>query len=232
MDYAPTALGRVRLIVADEQPLFGEVLSEALNLLPGIEVVGRTASGKRLLELVQAHRPDVVLLDLRLPGIDTLQATRTIKRDSPDTKVVILTMLQGSEYLLESLRAGVAGYVLKSESTNELNTALRTVAQGENYFSPSLSQHALQALRSSLSRPLQHGKDLLSERERDILHWLARGMSTKEIAMRRGISRKTVRNHISNIYQKVGVTNRAGLVLYAISTGRATATNPPHPSGN
>jgi DNA-binding NarL/FixJ family response regulator len=208
-----------RVVVADEQALFAELLSQALNELPSVRVVARTTDGGRLRELVREHRPDVVVIDTQLPPIDGFHAIRLIRQETPGTRVLAVGTFPSTEHLFETIRARLNGYVLKSGTVSEICSAVQAVVVGGTYFSPSLPNQALRALDSLLEHPNGRRRDALSEREREILSALARGSSTQQIATQSGISRKTVRNHISHMYQKLGISNRAGLVLYALRTG-------------
>jgi DNA-binding NarL/FixJ family response regulator len=214
-------MGPIRVLIAARQALFGELLANALNQLPRVQVVARTAEGRRLMELVLEYRPDVVVVDRRLPPLDSLEVTRTIRRQAPGTKVMILGGAQDRTFLLESVRAGVDGYLLKSGTVAELYTALQTVVAGASYFSATVSPPPVQPLANILDSTGASNHHRLSVRERQILEALVNGTSTSEIAQESGISGKTVRNHISHMYQKLGVSNRAGLLLYAFRSGIA-----------
>jgi len=212
----------LRAIVADEQALFAEMLTHVLNLLPVVTVVARTADGLRLVELVREHQPDLVILDPQLPPLHGLEVVRMIRRDAPATKVLVLTVHRSDETLFQSVEAGVDAYLLKATSSiSEMNDALLAVARGETYIAP-LSLHQSLKARHGVG-PRLAGKQalVLSGRERSILRYLVQGASTKEIARDSGISSKTVRNHISRMYQKVGVGSRAGLAVFAERTGLA-----------
>ena len=210
----------LRAIVADEQALFAEMMTEVLNLLPVVTVVARTTDGQRLVELVQQYQPDLLIMDLQLPRIHGLDVVRMIRRDAPDTKVLVLTDQRSDENLFQSVEAGVDGYLLKGTSSiSQLNDALLAVARGETYIAPLSLQQALRSRRDVRSRLGAPEAPLLSMRERSILRFLAQGASTKEIAHYTGISSKTVRNYISRMYQKLGVPSRAGLAMFAARSG-------------
>jgi two-component system NarL family response regulator len=210
--------------VADQQALFGEMLSQPSGLLHGVDVVARTCDGIHLIELVKELHPDLIILDGQLPRGDGLDMVRTLRRHSPGIKLLILTAPQSAEHLFESVRAGVDGYLPKATaSLEELNRALETVARGDSYISPISLQTAVR----NRGRWPPANANRLSTREREILRRLARGLSTKDIAKESGISHKTVRNHISNMYQKVGVPTRAALALYAVRHGLADQASSP-----
>ncbi len=209
----------LRAIVADEQALFAEVLTQVLNLLPVVTVVARTADGLHLVELVREHEPDVVILDPQLPPLPGLEVVRLIRRDAPETKVLILTVHRSDETLFQSVEAGVDAYLLKATSSiSQMNDALLAVARGDTYIAPLSLQQSLKARRQVRDRLSGKQVAILSGRERSILRYLVQGASTKEIARDSGISSKTVRNHISRMYQKLGVASRAGLAVFAERT--------------
>ncbi|MDQ6876430.1 MAG: response regulator transcription factor [Candidatus Dormibacteraeota bacterium] len=212
----------LRAIVADEEVLFAEVLSEALNLLPIVNVIARTADGLRLLELVREHQPDVVIMDIQLPRVHGVEVIRTIRRDARGTKILVIAISRSAEQLVECIEAGVDAYLTKTTtSVHEVNRALQAVARGETYIAPLSLQEGLRP-RIDAKRRLREAVadvDPLTSREREILHWLARGLSTKDIAQHSGISHSAVRNHISSMYQKLRVPTRTALVLYAVRAG-------------
>lgn len=210
----------LRAIVADGQALVSELLTEQLSSLPYIKVVAQTSNARRLLELVKQRHPDVVLLDGQLPGSEGLDIVRVLRRRAPSLKLVLLTVHESDEFLFESVRVGVDAYLVKTTTgLRELRHALEAVGRGESYISPLSLHHAIRANASRAPSAAGKSSGGLSQREREILRWLARGLSTKEIAVNSGIRHATVRNHISSLYRKVGVPTRAGLVLYALRSG-------------
>jgi DNA-binding NarL/FixJ family response regulator len=207
---------KLQVLIADGQTLFSEALGEALEPLATVRVVACTANGRGLLDLVAKREPDVIMLDPSLPNVDSLSATRAIRRTRPKTRVLFLTTQQTAEFVIASLRAGAHGYVFKSARVTELYRALQALAQRDGYLSPHVF---LRTAPSKGSHEAASAAGALTGREQEILGHVAHGASSTQIAYRTGISQKTVRTHISHMYRKLGVPTRAGLVLYAISTG-------------
>ena len=200
-----------RLLIADDHQLFREGL-KALLPPAEFEVVAEAADGQEAIRLGRRVQPDLALLDITMPGLNGVDAARELLRVSPRSHVVLLTMHQDKAYLVEALRAGVRGYVLKSQPTAELLHALREVARGEVYLAPGFWR--------TLVESYQNGEDMvldpLSPREREVLQLVAEGKTTKEIASTLGISFKTAETHRANIMAKLDIHETAGLVRYAI----------------
>jgi len=207
---------KLQVLIADGQTLFAEALGQALEALPAVRVVAYATNGRGLLDLIAEHGPDVVLLDPSLPNLDILSATGAIRRTRPRTRVLFLTTEQTTEFVAASLRAGAYGYVFKTARLTELYRAFETLARGDGYASPHIFLHSGPHENRHEAIP---PADALTGREREILGHVAHGASSTEIAYKTRITEKTVRTHISHMYRKLGVPTRAGLVLYAISTG-------------
>ena len=200
-----------RLLIADDHQLFRDGIKALLP--PGeFEVVAESADGQETIRLARRLQPDVALLDVSMPSLNGVDAARELLRVSPGSRVVLLTMHKDNAYLVEALRAGVRGYVLKSQPTAELLHALREVARGEVYLAPGFWR--------TLVESYQNGEDMvldpLSPREREVLQLVAEGKTTKEIASTLGISFKTAETHRANIMGKLDIHETAGLVRYAI----------------
>ena len=200
-----------RLLIADDHQLFREGIKALLP--PGeFEVVAESADGQETIRLARRLQPDIALLDVSMPSLNGVDAARELLRVSPGSRVVLLTMHKDNAYLVEALRAGVRGYVLKSQPTAELLHALREVARGEVYLAPGFWR--------TLVESYQNGEDMvldpLSPREREVLQLVAEGKTTKEIAATLGISFKTAETHRANIMGKLDIHETAGLVRYAI----------------
>ncbi len=204
----------VRILLADDHELVREGI-RALLEREGFQVVGQAADGQEAVRLAKQLKPQVAVLDLSMPMLNGVEASREITRISPKTRTIILTMYKEDQYALEALQAGVAGYVLKNKAAKELIEAIRQVAQGMTYFSPEVSQAVIQAYRSGL-QPVSAS---LSSRERQVLQLVAEGNSTKEVASQLGISVKTASAHRSRLMKKLNVHETAGLVRYAIRLG-------------
>ena len=203
-----------RVLVADDHPVVRQGLKSLLTR-EGCSVVGEAADGREALRQVEALRPEVALLDLGMPGLNGLDAAREIMQSSAGTKVVILTQHAEEPYILEALRAGVHGYVLKSQSVSDVVQAIRDVTRGKLYVSPGISDVVVSAYRGQSRLPA----DLLTTREREVLQLVAEGKSTKQIAEILGIAQKTAESHRSHLMVKLGIHQVAGLVRYAVRRG-------------
>lgn len=203
--------GTIRLLIAEDQPLMRRGLRTVLDLEPGFAVVGEAADGASALEQARRLRPDVVLMDLRLPVMDGVQATQAITREAL-SKVLILTTFDTEDDILEGIRAGAAGYVLKDVDAGELCEVIRRIAAGESFVQPSVAakylRYAAQATRSAETGDL-------TPRELDVLRLLAQGLSNHEIAQELKIAESTVKNHVNSILGKLQVPNRTAAALRA-----------------
>ncbi|MET0136049.1 MAG: response regulator transcription factor [Kibdelosporangium sp.] len=213
----------IRVIVVDDQTVVREGLVLLLRLLPDIEVAGAAASGEEALRLVAEQRPDVVLMDLRMPRMDGVAATRRVRAEYPDTQVVVLTTYSDDDTVFAALRAGARGYLTKDARANEIAEAIAAVARGEAQFDPSIQRR----LAESVTRRADPLPDGLTPREVDVLRLIAAGRSNVEIAERLVITEATVKTHINNLFAKAGVRDRAQAVTYAFRHGIATASSDP-----
>jgi DNA-binding NarL/FixJ family response regulator len=204
----------IRVLVADDHAIVRQGICVLLAQYAGIRVIGQVSTGAQTLEQVSQLQPDVVLMDISMPGMDGLEATREIKTRWPKTQVVVLTQHESEEYVFPLLKAGASGYVLKKAGGDELVEAIRVVSGGGTFLDPSIAQrvveHALQAPDENSPAPR------LTERESEVLRLIAEGLSTREIAEALKLSVNTVITHRSNIMEKLDVHNRAELVKYAI----------------
>lgn len=208
----------IRIVVADDQRLFRESIVGMLNGESFIEVVGSAGNGLEAVELVRQLRPEVVLMDVKMPMLNGIEALRQIKAEFPQTRVILLTTFTADGYVLEGLAAGANGYVLKDISTVGLVSAIRAVYNGEQVTAPNIASRMMQLLdRQSPERAQSY--DGLTSREMETLVLVAKGLVAKEIARTLAISEKTVRNHISNIYRKLDIYDRSQVVIYAMKKG-------------
>jgi DNA-binding NarL/FixJ family response regulator len=210
----------IRVAVVDDQRLFTRGLSGLVGMLPGVEVVGVAYDGEEAVALCREEEPDVVLMDISMPKMDGISATREIKELLPQTAVVILTGHEEDEHVFEGIKAGAQGYLLKDSEPEDLSRAIHTVHAGNTIVAPDLAQKMLNTFEVSRQEGSSRlAPPPLTERELEVIRALARGMSDRQIAQSLGISEKTVRNHTSNIYRKLHIFDRTQAVIYAVREG-------------
>jgi two-component system response regulator NreC len=202
------------VVLADDHTLIREGLKRLLDESDGIEVVGVAQDGPEALRQVREHAPDVLVLDLSMPGQSGVQVARKMRTQHPDTRVVVLTVHEQEDYVSDAFKAGVRGYVLKDSSAEELVEAIRTVTRDEVYMSPTVSR--LVSFEGGDPRRIRTVSQKLTAREREVCRYLAQGYTVPEIASILGISRKTVDVHKTRLMRKLGVHNRADLVTHAM----------------
>jgi len=207
----------VRLLLADDHRMLREGLRRSLEE-QGFRIVGEASDGQEAVELAVEHRPDVVLMDVTMPVMGGIEATRRISEEAPGTRVVILTMHSDHSVLTEAIRAGAAGYLVKDCSTDEVVTAVRMAAEGETALSPELAASMLDEVHRLEVRDDEE-EPLITKREEEVLQLVADGLSTTEVAARLYISVKTVKNHLASIYQKLDSRDRTQAVLRAVRMG-------------
>jgi DNA-binding NarL/FixJ family response regulator len=208
----------IRILIVDDQALFREGLSTLLSIQPDFEVVGEASNGEEALRLALQYQPHVVLMDLRMPVMDGVTATRRMKASLPDCRVIVLTTFDDDESVFDGLRAGAVGYLLKDVTSDKLTDAIRAAARGEYFLLPSITAKVM-AEFSRLARPgssaIQPLLDPLSEREMEILRLVATGASNKQIAEQLVIAEGTVKNHLTSILNKLDARDRMQAVLRA-----------------
>jgi two-component system response regulator NreC len=211
-------MSKIRVLVADDHAMFREGIRSLLAGYDDIEIVGEVTDGKEAVEKASQLAPHVVLMDIAMPVMSGLEATRRIQKECPDVKVLVLTQHGDSEYVLSMIKVGAKGYISKTATTSELVSAIRTVHKGESYLHPS----AASALVEEYLMRAGEEKDeyeRLTDREREILQLVAEGRTNREIADKLFISVKTVLRHRTNIMEKLGFHNRTELIKYAIAKG-------------
>lgn len=213
-------MSKLRILIADDHTLVREGISALLKFYDDIEVVGEASNGKEAIDKVNELNPDVVLMDIAMPGLGGLEATLEIKKRHPDTKILVLTQYSDKEYVNRFLKAGVSGYILKKAVGTELISAIRAVSKGELYLYSSIASEVVAGYLDSGKRPVKEPRyDSLTDREKQILKLLAEGNRHKEIANLLDISVKTVIAHQTHISEKLDIHSRAGLIKYAIQKG-------------
>lgn len=217
----------IKVLVVDDHPVVREGLAAMLGRRPGISVVGEAADGQQACDMARHLRPDVVLMDLRLPVLDGVEATRRILRDVPGARVLVLTTFDQDELIISGLRAGARGYLLKDSPREEIVRAITAVQRGEAVLHPAVAARVVEHVAGSgapaapaLTEAAQAAAEgPLSDRERDVLRSLAEGHSNKEIAASLYIAESTVKTHLSNLFAKLGVSDRTEAVTAAIRRG-------------
>jgi DNA-binding NarL/FixJ family response regulator len=214
----------IRVVVVDDQELVRSGFCVILDAADGITVVGEAGNGEGAVSAVAAHRPDVVLMDIRMPGMDGLEATRLITLGEATPKVVMLTTFDLDDYVYEALRAGATGFLLKDAPRGDLIAAVRAAAAGDALLAPSVTRRLIEAFarRPPETSPSPTRLNSLTARERDVLLLIARGRSNAEIAVDLFVSEATVKTHVGNVLAKLGLRDRVQAVILAYETGLVT----------
>jgi DNA-binding NarL/FixJ family response regulator len=210
---------KLSILLADDHRIVRQGLQAIFRTEPDFRVIGEAAAGPEVLRMVERLRPDILVLDIMLPGLSGLDVARETTRRSPRTRIVILSMHANEAYVVEALRAGAHAYVLKEEGAQELVTAIREVLAGRSYLSASLSEEAIREYGKRQADSTIEPYKILSQRELEVLQLTAEGHSGVEIAERLFISPRTVESHRANIMRKLGVRNQKDLVRYAVQRG-------------
>lgn len=208
----------IRLLIADDHTLVRESLVGLLQAEGDVQVVAQAADGAETVEKALLVRPDVVVADLSMPRLGGIEVVRRLREQLPETRVLVLTMHQEDEYVLQAVRAGASGYLVKDSAASELLAAVRNLHAGRGHFGPQAARTLAQQLQHP-ERTLDDPYGRLTSREREVFHLIAEGHTTKEIARKLDISAKTAENHRSRVLDKVGVRNTAELVRYALRKG-------------
>jgi len=209
----------IRILIADDHQIFREGLRLLLEAKPGFSVVGEASDGLQALELAERLRPDVMIVDVSLPGLTGIEVVRLLRLRSPQTRAIVLSSHADESYVLDALRHGAAGYVLKHFSTEDLIQAIREAIAGRHYLSPPLSALAIDAYVEKARSAGGDSYDSLTTREREILQLTAEGCSATAIAARLCISSRTAESHRANMMRKLGLHNHAGVIRYALQRG-------------
>lgn len=208
----------IRVMLVDDHALVREGTRRLLETESDVEVVAEAASGEEAIEAAKRLHPDIAIMDIAMPGMGGIEATRAIKDCCPETAILVLSAYDDEPYLIALLEAGAAGFLLKNVHGQELINAIRAVSRGESVLQPSLAEKIMRRL-SAGAVTIEHATDLLSEREFEVLRLAARGLPNKEIARRLGLSIRTVHSHLANIFTKMHVGSRTEAVLLALRQG-------------
>jgi DNA-binding NarL/FixJ family response regulator len=207
----------VRIMIVDDQTLFRSGLGRLLDADDRVTVVGEASDGSDAVKMAATLKPDVVLMDIKMPQLDGIEATRRIVTENPEVKVLMLTTFEADNHVIQALKAGASGYVLKDSQPDAIVTSILAVMAGERVMASAVANRVLEMLTGT-STPKEF-YDGLTAREVEVLKMLATGMANKQIAYKLRISEKTVRNHVSNMYEKLDIYDRAQAVLYAVRKG-------------
>jgi two-component system response regulator NreC len=207
------------IVLADDHPIIRRGLRTMLEAEPDLTVVAEAQDGQAALQAVEKHTPDVLIVDISMPGLNGIDVAYRVHKENPQIKVIVLSMHSNESYVLKALRSGISGYVLKASSTDDLVTAIRKVMAGEMYFSAAISQRAIdlyvEKARSSNLEPY----DTLTSREREVLQLSAEGLTNNEIATRLCLSSRTIEMHRANLMSKLNLRNQTDLIRFAIQQG-------------
>jgi len=211
---------KITIVIADDHPLIREGIRKILELEPGFQVVAEAENGQEAITMSRQYLPDVILMDINLPVLNGIEATKIIRRELPQINVLALTIHDDEEYIIELLRSGVSGYVLKDIRAEELVKAIYQVAQGYQVIHPGVAKKVIGYIqKKDLTVSASQSAISLTEREREILIHVSLGKSNRQIARDLYISEKTVKNHLTNIFRKIGVSDRTQAALYALKHG-------------
>src|ERR1017187_4631685 len=210
-------MSKIRVLLTDDHALFRQGIRPLLSLEPDMEVVGEASNASEAVDLGRQLRPDIVLMDVGMTGMSSFEATRLIRKDRPETRVVFLSMYDDEDYLAECVEIGASGYILKESQTDQLLTGIREVGRGGSYLSPRLLTRLVDGFRAMGRSPVRQPRfGSLTKREREVLKLLAEGKSVKEIASSFDLSVKTIEAHKFNLMRELDIHNKAQLVQYAI----------------
>jgi DNA-binding NarL/FixJ family response regulator len=214
----------IRLLIADDHQVISESLTPALNSQPGIAVVAEVNNGRAAVAMAKKLKPDIVIMDIAMPELNGIEATRQIIAQSPAAKIIILSMHADRRYVIEALEAGASGYLTKSCSLRELAAAIRTVYENKKYLSPEVSSIVIEKSLGRFKENTPAASTALTKREREVLQLLAEGKTIKEAAFELAVSIKTIHTHRAKIMQKLKINNIASLIKYAIQEGLISLT--------
>jgi RNA polymerase sigma factor (sigma-70 family) len=209
----------IRVLIADDHPVFRYGMKALLQSIPGVEVVGEATTGEETIARAEALQPDVILMDIKMPGVSGIEATRRIVQVHPAISVLVVTMLEEDDAVFAAMRAGARGYLVKGADQDEVLRSIRAVASGEAIFGQAIARRLMHLFASPREMAAAQAFPDLTDRESEILLLMAEGRSNAQIAQRLAVSEKTVRNHVSNIFSKLQVADRAEAIVRAREAG-------------
>lgn len=209
----------MRILIVEDHPMFRDGLFKMLETVEGFEVVGEAASGEEAVELAEQLKPNIILMDINLPKLSGIEATKRIVKTIPDIGILILTMYDDDSSVFSAMRAGARGYLLKEANRNEIVRAIQAVSEGEAIFSPAIARRMMFYFEAKMKVTNIDVFPQLTEREREVLDHIAKGKNNAEIANSLGLNQKTVRNHVSNILSKLQASDRAHAIIMAREAG-------------
>lgn len=212
-------MNKISIVLADDHQVVREGLRRLLEGEPDFDVVGEAGGGVEAIQVVEALKPTVLILDMMMRDMNGIEVTRQVRKRVPQTQIVILSMHSNEAYVLEALRAGAGGYVLKESSSDDLAHAVRQVVEGRRYLSSPLSERAIEVYTQSIERDTLDPYETLTDREREVLYMVAQGYTSSEIAERLYISQRTVETHRTNLMHKLDLRNHTHLIRYALQRG-------------
>jgi DNA-binding NarL/FixJ family response regulator len=215
---------KIRILLADDHLLVRAGIKTLLHNIKNVEVIAEASNGREAIKMIEEHKPDLVLLDIAMAELNGLEVTERVAKEHPDVLIIILSMHMNEEYVLQALRTGASGYLLKDSAPNELEIAITAVMKGERYLSPAISKNLVDDYLRRINGEVKRSEkesvfDLLTPRQREILQLIAEGNSTKEIANKLHVSVKTIETHRAQLMERLDIRDVAGLVRYAIRTG-------------
>lgn len=209
----------MRILIVEDHPMFRDGLFKMLETVEGFEVVGEAASGEEAVELAEQLKPNIILMDINLPKLSGIEATKRIVQTKPDIGILILTMFDDDSSVFSAMRAGARGYLLKEANRNEIVRAIQAVSEGEAIFSPAIARRMMFYFEAKMKVTNVDVFPQLTDREREVLDHIAKGKNNAEIANCLGLNQKTVRNHVSNILSKLQASDRAHAIIMAREAG-------------
>jgi DNA-binding NarL/FixJ family response regulator len=209
----------VTVLLADDHPIVRQGMRHLLEAESDVKVVGEATDGLEAVQLVEKHRPNVLIVDMMMPGLNGLEVLRQVKKRSPATFSIVLSMQSADAYVVEALKSGASGYILKDSGPSELVNALRQVIQGQRFLSPKLSERLINAYIQTSDKTVLDSYETLTDREREVLQMVSEGLTTPEIARRLSISPRTVELHRGRMMSKLGLRNQTDLIRYALKRG-------------